>query len=108
MADSYKVLAQNDVNDTATTVCDPPTAKQWVISKAVAANHDTVDRTLAVYINGSASANMLVPARTVPTGATWIIDELEGACLDTADTVQMIASSTDKISVTIFGVERDA
>ena len=105
MTDAYKVLAQNDVNNTATTVGTVPSAKQWVVSKAVAANHDTTDRTLAVYINGSADANMLVPARTVPAGGTWIIDELAGATLTAAETIQMLASATDKINVTIFGVE---
>ena len=80
---------------------------QTIVRKANFANTTTSPVTVVVYRvpNGGApaTANILVPAYTVPAGSSWIVNELNGLTLGAGDAVWALASTGLAINATMSG-----
>jgi hypothetical protein len=66
-------------------------------------NNDTSDRTIKLWHDGTADANVVLPATTIKAGS-WA--EFDGAIsMEASDTLSGQASIASKITVTVYGLE---
>lgn len=103
MADSIKVLAQGDLSNSVGTLYTVTAAWMGVVKNIVLCNHDTVDRTVDFYVNGTADANRLCKTEPIKAGQRLILPET--ITLAATDTVRGNADSASKVSYNVFGIE---
>jgi hypothetical protein len=103
MADTFKVLYQGQPGTTAAQVYSPGSLKSAVIKHMGFVNTTGTDRTLTIYVNGSAGTNLWKPAMTIVADGSG---EWDGTlALGATDAIQMKASAATAITVTIEGDE---
>jgi hypothetical protein len=84
------------------------------LTSVVVENHDTVARTVTVYIirSGQAAAldaaERIVNAKSIPPGTQEELSELVGQALNPTDMIYMVASAASALTAHGSGVEVDA
>jgi hypothetical protein len=103
MTDSYRLLYQGQPGTSASTVYTPGGTKSAIVKHMSFANPTVTDRTLTVYRNGSADANLVFGPVTILAGGSG---EWDGTvAFAAADTLDMKASAAAAITVTVDGDE---
>lgn len=87
---------------TPTTLCTIGANTKGTISALSFTNTDTSSRTLTVHLvaNGGSisAANMVVPARGLAAGETWVCTPLIAATADAGATIQCFSDTASKIN----------
>lgn len=103
MADLYKTLYQGQPTASITTLATVGAGKAWIVKHWTARNNDSAARTLTLYKNGSAAANILTPAVSIPAGG---MVEWDGTmALGDGDTLRGVASAASQVTLTVDGDE---
>lgn len=101
--DSYKLLYQGQPGTSSSVVYSPGAGKSAIIKHMSFANATGIDRTLTIWRNGSAGANLVAPPITILANASG---EWDGTiALGASDTLEMAASAATAITVTVDGDE---
>ncbi len=106
MADVYKKLYQGQPGASPTTLYTVPAGKAALIKRIVATNPTGTDRTLTLWHDGTANANVILPPATILAGGWGEDDGLY--VLEAGDTISGQASAASAITVTIYGLETPA
>ena len=103
MTDSYKKLYQGQPGTSATTLYTVPSATQAIIKHIRVVNNDSTARTIKLWHDGTAAANVILPATPVRAGG-WA--EFDGTItLEASDSFSGQASVASQVTVTIYGLE---
>ena len=103
MTDTLKRLAQGTLPSSAGTLYTVPGATSTIVKKITLANPTGTDRTARLTNGGTADANVILPAVTIPAGG---FAEWEGSMtLAAADTISGVASAATAITYSIYGDE---
>lgn len=101
--DTYKKLAQVQPGIAIATVYTVPAGTQTQITHIVVTNTTGVNRTIALYHDGSVAANNILPTSTVVAGG---FAEFTGEVLmESGDTLQAIADAATALTLTVYGRE---
>lgn len=103
MADAFKKLYQGQPGTSATTLYTVPASTAVIIKHIRVTNPTASDRTVKLWHDGTADANVILPAATVLAGG-WA--EFDGTILmEAADTLSGQASAATALTVTVYGDE---
>ncbi len=104
MAESFKLLARQQIPNSVTTIYTVPADTQAIIKRVRVANPaGSGDVACTLYVNGTAAANQIMPAVTIPEGG---FAEDDGAItLNAADTLRALGSVNNALTITVHGVE---
>lgn len=103
MADAFKKLYQGQPGTSAATLYTVPAATSTIVKHIRVANPTATDRTIKLWHDGTADAQVILPAVTVQAGG-WA--EFDGVILmEAADTLSGQASAATALTVTIYGDE---
>jgi hypothetical protein len=103
MEHSWRKLYQGQPGTSATTLYTVPGATAAIIKHIRVTNPTGTDRTIKLWHDGTANANVILPAATVLAGG-WA--EFDGNILmEAADTMSGQASAATALTVTIYGDE---
>lgn len=103
MAETFKKLYQGQPGTSVATVYTAPASTQVIVKHMRAVNTSGSTTTIALYQDGSAAANQILPPLTLGAGE-WA--EFDGAILiDAAGTLQAIAGAATAITLTVYGLE---
>lgn len=103
MTDTYKKLYQGQPGTSATTLYTVPAATQAIVKHIRIVNNDTSARTIKLWHDGTADANVILPATPVRAGG-WA--EFDGTItLEASDSFSGQASVASTVTVTIYGLE---
>lgn len=87
---------------TPTTICTIGANAKGTISALSFINTDTVSRTITVHLVASggsiSAANMVVPARGLAAGETWVCSPLIAATADAGATIQCFSDVASKVN----------
>jgi hypothetical protein len=103
VADAFKKLYQGQPGTGASTLYTTPGSTTTIIRHVRCVNNDSVERTVTLYDGGSAAANVILPATTIPPGGFIELDVF--IVLEAAGTLQGKASAASQVTVTAYGVE---
>lgn len=96
-------------SSTGATEYRVPVSTRAIIDKFTATNTDSGAVTITVYLvpNGisQADSNQIIKALSVAAGATTDIDELKNHILEAGDTINVIVSVADKMTIRASGRE---
>lgn len=106
MTTSWKILGQVELTGAGTqdAVYTVPANTEADIKHIVAVNHDGSDRTLTMWVDGTADANLILPATTILAGGHAENADVN-ILLEAAKVIYAEASAATAITVTIFGIE---
>lgn len=105
MASSFKVLYQGQLPSSITTLATVPTGTQWIVKDISMVNTDSSDRTAALYHNGvTGTALITPPAVSIVAGGMYAFSG-GSITFETGGTLAGVASSANKITVTVSGDE---
>jgi hypothetical protein len=103
MTDTYKKIYQGQPGTSATTLYTVPSATQAIIKHIRIVNNDSTARTIKLWHDGTAAANVILPATSVRAGG-WA--EFDGTItLEASDSFSGQASAAAQVTVTIYGLE---
>jgi len=104
MADTYKLLYQGQLAATPGTLYTVPSVTNVIVRHISVVNNDTVNRTFALYRQGTAATNLITPpAMLVPPGG---MQEWDGAmAMAATETLRGVGSVASMLTVTIDGDE---
>jgi hypothetical protein len=103
MSDAFRKLYQGQVPASATTLYTVPAVTTAIVKHIRAVNGTASDRTLKLWHDGTADANLILPAATIVAGG-WA--EFDGNILmEAGDTLSGQASVATAITVTVYGDE---
>lgn len=109
MAVNVRVLVPPLQLATGATTQYTATAVRAIIDKATVTNTDTVNRTFSVHlvtVGGSPSnANLIIDAKTVVPGETYLCPELVGQPLEPGDYISTTASAATALTLRVGGRE---
>lgn len=110
MARTAKVLAAgSQLTTSAATYYTAPSSTTTIIQSVVLTNTNGSTRTATVHLvasGGSASAsNMVLSARSLVAGETYIVPGCAGMVLAAGGTIQALASANTAISLMASGTE---
>jgi hypothetical protein len=113
MAAAAKLLGQELLGTSDTTIIDVPTAKLHVVSTIFVANSDTTARTFrifhVVFPDSATVANSLFYDITVPANSTVsLLEGIDRLVLSATDKLVGLASTASVVTVTCYGIEEDA
>lgn len=103
MAETFKLLYQNQVPATATTLYTVPSATSTLVKTMRIVNTSASAATIKIWQNGTANANTILPTTSIDAGG---FAEFEGTfTLGAADYISAQAGTASAITITIWGVE---
>ena len=103
MPETYKKLYQGQLGSSAGTLYTVPSSTQTIVKSIRVVNTDSSARTAKLWHDGTADANVILPACSISAGG-W--GEFDGVItLEAADTLSGQASVASKVTVTIYGLE---
>lgn len=103
MAETFKLLYQNQVPSTATTLYTVPSATSTLIKTMRIVNTSASAATIKIWQNGTADANVIMPTVSIDAGG---FAEFEGSItMAAADYLSAQAGTATAITLTVWGVE---
>ena len=103
MAEAYKKLYQGQPGTSAATVYTVPGSTTAIVKHVRAVNTSGATTTIKLFHDGTADANVILPAVTLGSGE-WC--EFDGAILmEAADTLAAQAGAATSITLTVYGLE---
>jgi hypothetical protein len=101
---TYKVLGQGQLPAATAALVTVPAGHQYIIKQVRLVNPTGgTDRTVALYVNGSAAANQIFPTTNLVAGT--LLDDVGTITLNAAETLQGVAAAATEITYTIFGLD---
>lgn len=103
MPDTYKKFYQQQPGTSATTLFTVDSGRQVIVKHIRVVNNDTSARTIKLWHDGTADANVILPATSIRAGG-WA--EFDGTItMEASDSFSGQASVASKVTVTIYGLE---
>lgn len=104
MADAYKKLYQGQPGATAATLATVGGSATWIIRHIRVVNtHASAAQTVELWHDGTADANKILGAVSIPVDYTYTEDCF--ICAEPSDTIVGKASTAAEVTVTLYGVE---
>lgn len=103
MTDTYKKLSQTQLPNLSAAQYTVPGATQAIIRSVVLVNTDSSPRTVSLYTDGSAAANKILDAYTIPANTRVELNAV--MTLAAAGAVWGVADVAAKVTMTVFGLE---
>ena len=103
MAETYKTLAQETVDNSNDTIYTAPSNTTTIIRSMRAVNTTGTAATLKLFHGGTATANIILPFVTIEASG-WA--EFDGTIImEATDTLVGISSVDEAINLTVYGLE---
>lgn len=103
MPEAFKLLYQNQVPSSATTLYTVPSATSTLVKTMRIVNTSASAATIRIWQNGTGDANAILPATSIDAGG---FAEFEGTfTLGASDFISAQAGTASAITLTIWGVE---
>lgn len=103
MASAYKKLDQEELSGGNDTLYTVPASTETIVSHIRIVNTSGTDRTVKLWHDGTADANVILPPATVLAGG-WA--EFDGTILmEAADTLVALGEAASALTVTVYGTE---
>lgn len=104
-----KLVARKQVEAAQTTQYTAPAATRAIIDKATVTNTGASNATISVNLpntgDGAGAANLVLDARAIVPGETYLCPELVGQVLEPSDTISTLASAATTLTISIGGRE---
>ena len=101
---TYKVLAQGQLSNVAGVLLTVPAGHQYIIKQIRLVNATGgTNRTVQLYVNGTAAANSIYPSTTLAAGT--LLDDVGTITLNAAETLQGVAAAATEITFTVCGLD---
>lgn len=104
-ASTMEVIVQSTLTNVATTVYTVPASSAVKLSSATLTNTGAATSLIYLYVNGTATANMVISNYTIePYDTVSLTDILGGMTLDEGDTIAGYSSATGVVNLVISAV----